>query len=127
MNYLKNAPSNIWTFILRQSNVVIAILVCLCFFFFHKISNDTKHYEELHNLQMENLIISNELGQALDMVVQQGVHVNEVDEALENRTQQLSEAVSFINLLIKKLDSLGEWPLKENSSPKPGNPTKSEA
>lgn len=127
MNYLKNAPSNIWTFILEQSNVVVTILVCLCLFFFYKISDDTKHYEELHNLQMENLMISNELGQALDMVTQQGVYINGVDEVLESRTRQLNEAGAFINILIKKLESLGEWPLRENSSPKPDNPTKSEA
>jgi len=76
---------------------------------------------------MENVTLSNELGQSIDMISQQAQLVQELDEALEARTQQLNEAASFLNLLIEKLKSLGEWPPKEGLSPKPGNPTRSEA
>jgi len=127
MKYLKEAPSHIWTFIHKHTNVVVTVLICLCFFFFYKISNDTKHYEKLHNLQMENVMLSNELGQAIDMITEQGRHVNKIEESLELRTQQLNEAAAFVNFLIEKLKSLGEWPPKEDPSPKPGNPTRSEA
>ena len=127
MNSLKEIPSHIWAFVLKHSNVVVTVLICLCFFFFYKISNDTKHYEKLHNLQMENVMIANEIGQCMDMLGEQSRHINAMEEALEMRTDQLNEAASFINLLIKKLQSLGEWPLKEESFPKPDSPTRSEA
>jgi hypothetical protein len=127
MNSLKEIPSRVWAFVLKHSNVVVTVLVCLCFFFFYKVSNDTKRYEELHNLQMENVMIVNDIRQSMDMLGEQSRHIDAMEEALEMRTDQLNEAASFINLLIKKLQSLGEWPLKEESLPRPGSPTKSEA
>ena len=127
MNFLKETSSRIWAFVLKHSNVVITILVCLLFFFFYKISNDTKHYEKLHNLQMEKMMISNELGQSIDMLSEQSRVMNSMENALEIRTEQINEMGAFLNILIKKLQSLGEWPLKEDSVPKPGDPTRSEA
>tara|TARA_R110002110_G_scaffold38322_1_gene125248 strand:+ start:73 stop:456 length:384 start_codon:yes stop_codon:yes gene_type:complete len=127
MNYLKNARSNIWAFALKHTNVVVTVLICLCFFFFYKISSDTKHYEKLHNLQMENVMICNELGQSMDMLTEQARHADKLEEALEIRTDQRNEAAAFVNFLIERLKALGEWPPKENPSPKPSNPTRSEA
>ena len=88
------------------------------FFFCYKISNDTKHYEELHNLQMENIMISNELGQSIDLLNEQARNMNSMEDVLEARTQQINEMGAFLNVLIKKLQSLGEWPLKPDSLPK---------
>ena len=127
MKFLKEASNSIWALVHQNSNVVITTLVCLMFFFCYKISNDTKHYEELHNLQMENIMISNELGQSIDMLNEQSRIMNSMEDALEVRTQQLNEMGAFLNVLIKQLESLGEWPLKENPSPKKGDPTRSEA
>ena len=127
MKFLKEASTSIWALVHQNSNVVITTLVCLMFFFCYKISNDTKHYEELHNLQMENIMISNELGQSIDLLNEQGRYMNSMQDALEARTQQINEMGAFFNVLIKKLQSLGEWPLKPDSLPKPGDPTRSEA
>jgi len=127
MNFLKEIPTRIRAFVHEHSNVVITTLVCLMFFFCYKISNDTKHYEQLHNLQMEKMMISNELGQSIDMLSEQSRVMNSMEDALEARTEQLNEMGAFLNILIKKLQSLGEWPLKEDSLPKPGDPARSEA
>ena len=127
MKFLKEASTSIWALVHQNSNVVITTLVCLMFFFCYKISNDTKHYEELHNLQMENIMISNELGQSIDMLNEQSRIMNSMEDALEVRAQQLNEMGAFLNVLIKKLQSLGEWPLKPDSLPKPGDPARSEA
>ena len=127
MNFLKEIPTRIRALVHEHSNVIITALVCLMFFFCYKISNDTKHYEELHNLQMENIMISNELGQSIDLLNEQGRNMNSMQDVLEARTQQINEMGAFLNVLIKKLQSLGEWPLKPDSLPKPGDPTRSEA
>ena len=127
MKFLKEASNSIWALVHQNSNVVITTLVCLMFFFCYKISNDTKHYEELHNLQMENIMISNELGQSIDLLNEQARNMNYMEDVLEARTQQINEMGAFLNVLIKKLQSLGEWPLKPDSLPKPGDPARSEA
>ena len=127
MNFLKQTLTRFWAFVHEHYNVVITILVCLMFFFCYKISNDTKHYEQLHNLEMEKIMISNELGQSIDMLNEQSRIMNSMEDALETRTQQLNEMGAFLNVLIKKLQSLGEWPLKESPSPKKGDPARSEA
>ena len=76
---------------------------------------------------MEKMMISNELGQSIDMLSEQSRVMNSMEDALEARTEQLNEMGAFLNILIKKLQSLGEWPLKEDSLPKPGDPARSEA
>ena len=127
MEKIKKLPSHIGDFINKNSNTIIALLISLLLFFTYKISNDTKHYEELHNLQMENIMISNELGQSIDLLNEQGRNMNSMQDALEARTQQINEMGALLNVLIKKLQSLGEWPLKPDSLPKPGDPARSEA
>lgn len=127
MNFLKETLTRFWASVHKHYNVVITILVCLMFFFCYKISNDTKHYEQLHNLEMEKIMISNELGQSIDMLSEQSRIINSMEDALETRTQQINEMGAFLNVLIKKLQSLGEWPLKPDSLPKPGDPARSEA
>ena len=96
MKFLKEASTNIWALVHENSNVVITTLVCLMFFFCYKISNDTKHYEELHNLQMENIMISNELGQSIDLLNEQARNMNSMEDVLEARTQQINEMGAFL-------------------------------
>ena len=72
-------------------------------------------------------MICNELGQSMDMLTEQARHADKLEEALEIRTDQRNEAAAFVNFLIERLKALGEWPPKENPSPKPSNPTRSEA
>ena len=126
MEKIKKLPSHIGNFANKNSNIIIALLISLLLFFTYKISNDTKHYEELHNLQMENIMMQNEVQLAIDLVEDQRDKMEEIEDALNLRTQQLNEAAAFINFLIEKLKSLGEWPLKEGPSPK-GDHTRSEA
>lgn len=126
MEKIKKLPNHIGSFIKEHSNTVIALLIASLLFFTYKISNDAKHYEELHNLQMEKVMISNELGQSIDMLSEQSRVMSSMENALETRTEQLNEMGAFLNVLVKKLQSLGEWPLKEDPTPK-GDPTKSEA
>ena len=120
---ITQAPSMIWSFIMKHSNVVIAVLVCLLMFFFYKINNDSKNFQKIHDLQMENMAIRNEISLALDLVDDQNDDMEKLDDIVKHQNQQMREANALINFLIEKLKTLGEWPPKEL----PSSPSSDEA
>ena len=120
---ITQAPSMIWSFIMKHSNVVMAVLVCLLMFFFYKINNDSKNFQKIHDLQMENMAIRNEISLALDLVDDQNDEMEKLDDIVKHQNQQMREANALINFLIEKLKTLGEWPPKEF----PSSPSSDEA
>ena len=86
---ITQAPSMIWSFIMKHSNVVIAVLVCLLMFFFYKINNDSKNFQKIHDLQMENMAIRNEISLALDLVDDQNDEMEKLDDIVKHQNQQM--------------------------------------